>query len=79
MATAAGGGRLLEIRSLGVRFDTPRGLVRAVRDLDLYIDRGETLALVGESGCGKSVTAHAINGLIPGPARSTRARCGSTA
>jgi peptide/nickel transport system ATP-binding protein len=60
-------GHLLEIRNLGVRFDTPRGLVRAVRDLDLHIDRGETLALVGESGCGKSVTAHAINGLVPQP------------
>jgi oligopeptide/dipeptide ABC transporter ATP-binding protein len=62
-----GGGRLLDIRGLGVRFDTPRGVVRAVRDLDLYLDRGETLALVGESGCGKSVTAHAINGLVPHP------------
>jgi oligopeptide/dipeptide ABC transporter ATP-binding protein len=44
-------------------------VVRAVRDLDLEIGRGQTLALVGESGCGKSVTAHSINRLIPAPGR----------
>ena len=59
--------KLLDIRSLSVSFHTSRGVVRAVRDLDLHIFKGETLALVGESGCGKSVTAHAINQLIPMP------------
>jgi oligopeptide/dipeptide ABC transporter ATP-binding protein len=59
--------QLLEIRDLSVNFYTNRGVVRAVRNLDLQIDRGETLALVGESGCGKSVTAHSINRLIPSP------------
>jgi oligopeptide transport system ATP-binding protein len=61
--------KLLEITGLNVNFYTRRGIVRAVRDLDLHIDRGETLALVGESGCGKSVTAHSINQLIPVPGR----------
>jgi oligopeptide transport system ATP-binding protein len=60
---------LLEIRGLCVNFYTKRGVVRAVRDLDLVLHKGETLALVGESGCGKSVTAHSINQLIPVPGR----------
>jgi oligopeptide/dipeptide ABC transporter ATP-binding protein len=60
---------LLEIRGLEVSFPTKRGLVRAVRGLDLALAKGETLALVGESGCGKSVTAHAITQLIPAPGR----------
>jgi oligopeptide/dipeptide ABC transporter ATP-binding protein len=59
--------RLLEISGLSVSFYTNRGVVRAVRNLDLGIDRGETLALVGESGCGKSVTAQSINRLVPCP------------
>jgi oligopeptide transport system ATP-binding protein len=69
MGDVSADGRLLEIRGLSVSFHTPRGVVRAVRDLDLSIDRGETLALVGESGCGKSVTALSINRLIPSPGR----------
>jgi oligopeptide transport system ATP-binding protein len=60
---------LLDIRDLSVSFYTKRGVVRAVRDMDLSIRAGETLALVGESGCGKSVTAHSINRLIPSPGR----------
>jgi oligopeptide/dipeptide ABC transporter ATP-binding protein len=62
-------GKLLEIRGLCVNFHTPRGVVRAVNDLNLLIHRGETLALVGESGCGKSVTALSINRLVPSPGR----------
>ena len=58
---------LLSIRGLNVVFHTQRGTVRAVRNMDLDIRPGETLALVGESGCGKSVTAHSINQLIPIP------------
>ena len=65
----ASNGLLLDIRGLSVSFPTRRGLVRAVRDLDLSIARGETLALVGESGCGKSVTAHAVTRLLPVPGR----------
>jgi len=60
---------LLEISGLNVSFHTRRSVVRAVRDLDLSLYRGETLALVGESGCGKSVTAHSITQLIPVPGK----------
>ncbi|MBF9014089.1 MULTISPECIES: ABC transporter ATP-binding protein [unclassified Oceanispirochaeta] len=59
--------KLLSIENINVHFHTRRGVVKAVRDLSLYINKGETLALVGESGCGKSVTAHTINQLIPMP------------
>jgi oligopeptide transport system ATP-binding protein len=58
---------ILEIRDLSVSFDTSRGVVRAVRGLDLSIEKGQTVALVGESGCGKSVTAHSITRLLPIP------------
>jgi len=58
---------LLSIENINVHFHTRRGVIKAVRDLSLHIDKGETLALVGESGCGKSVTAHTINQLIPMP------------
>ncbi|OQY34785.1 MAG: dipeptide ABC transporter ATP-binding protein DppD [Spirochaetaceae bacterium 4572_59] len=58
---------LLSMENINVHFNTRRGVVKAVRDLSLYINKGETLALVGESGCGKSVTAHTINQLIPMP------------
>jgi peptide/nickel transport system ATP-binding protein len=60
-------GELLGIDNLSVSFHTRRGEVKAVRNLNLNIREGETLALVGESGCGKSVTAHAITRLIPMP------------
>jgi len=58
---------LLGIDNLNVSFHTRRGVVKAVRNLRLNIKEGETLALVGESGCGKSVTAHAITRLVPMP------------
>ena len=58
---------LLTMEKVNVHFHTRRGVVKAVRDLSLHIKKGETLALVGESGCGKSVTAHTINQLIPMP------------
>ncbi len=58
---------LLEMDNLNFSFKTQRGLVRAVRDLSITIRKGETLTLVGESGCGKSVTAHSINQLNPMP------------
>lgn len=60
-------GPLLRIENLHVSFFTLRGVVRAVRGLDLEIGAGETVALVGESGCGKSVTAHSVTGLLPKP------------
>ncbi len=58
---------LLSIENLNFSFTTQRGIVKAVRDLSLDIRKGETLTLVGESGCGKSVTAHSINQLNPMP------------
>jgi oligopeptide transport system ATP-binding protein len=58
---------LLSMEDISVHFHTRRGVVKAVRHLNLHIKEGETLALVGESGCGKSVTAHTINRLIPMP------------
>jgi peptide/nickel transport system ATP-binding protein len=58
---------LLDIRGLRVSFATEAGPVPAVRGVDLALAAGETLALVGESGCGKSVTALSILRLIPTP------------
>ncbi len=58
---------LLEVENLCVQFRTEEGLVRAVDQVCLRIQAGETLALVGESGCGKTVTSLAIMGLVPQP------------
>ena len=57
---------LLSIRDLRVEFETDGGAVPAVRGVDLEIQAGETVALVGESGCGKSVTALAVMRLMAG-------------
>jgi peptide/nickel transport system ATP-binding protein len=59
--------RLLEIRGLKMHFKTEDGMVRAVDGVDLAIDRGETLGVVGESGCGKTVTAMTVLKLIQMP------------
>ena len=56
---------LLEIKNLSVEFATEEGIVRAVNDLSLAVHEGENVALVGESGCGKSVTAMSIPRLLP--------------
>ena len=56
---------LLTIKELSVRFSTPKGIVHAVRGIDLTIQRKEILALVGASGSGKTVTAMSIPGLLP--------------
>ena len=58
---------LLELRNLSIGFDTKRGEIRPVRDVSFSIFPGQTLAVVGESGCGKSVTALSILRLIPSP------------
>lgn len=60
---------LFEIEDLSVTFKTPKGLIRAVEGLSLSVEEGETLAIVGESGCGKSATSLAILNLLP-PAAS---------
>ncbi len=59
--------RLLDVKGLTTHFFTDEGVVRAVDGIDFYIDKGETLGIVGESGCGKSVTALSIMRLIPQP------------
>jgi peptide/nickel transport system ATP-binding protein len=58
---------LLEVDGLDVRFATPRGEVAAVQGLGFDVAEGETLAIVGESGCGKSVTAMSVLRLVPQP------------
>jgi oligopeptide/dipeptide ABC transporter ATP-binding protein len=59
--------RLLDVKGLKTYFFTDEGVVRAVDGVDFYINKGETLGVVGESGCGKSVTALSIMRLIPQP------------
>jgi peptide/nickel transport system ATP-binding protein/oligopeptide transport system ATP-binding protein len=58
---------LLEVRGLRTLFHTDRGLFRAVDGVDFAIHRGRTVGLVGESGCGKSVTSLSVMGLVPSP------------
>ena len=59
--------RLLEVENLQVSFHTYAGEVKAVSGITFGVEKGETLALVGESGCGKSVTAKSLMGLIEKP------------
>jgi len=58
---------LLEVKNLKTSFFTERGIARAVDDVSLCISEGQTLSIVGESGCGKSVTALSVMRLIPDP------------
>ncbi len=58
---------ILEVEGLEVDFATYGGIVKAVRGVTFNVERGKTLAIVGESGCGKSVTVQSIMGLIPMP------------
>src|ERR1700685_2139638 len=58
---------LLEVENLQTHFRTPDGINRAVDGVSFQVEEGETLAIVGESGCGKSVTAMSILRLIPEP------------
>jgi len=60
---------LLEVRDLQTQFSTRAGLVRAVDGVSFYLDRGELLGLVGESGCGKSITALSVMRLIAPPGK----------
>jgi oligopeptide transport system ATP-binding protein len=59
--------KLLQVRSLSTHFFTPDGVVQAVDDVSFDVDYGENLGLVGESGCGKSVTALSVARLVPNP------------
>src|SRR5450631_3350998 len=62
---------LLEVENLQTHFRTPEGINRAVDGVSFHVDEGETLAIVGESGCGKSVTAMSLLRLIPEPPGKT--------
>ncbi|MFO0572314.1 MAG: ATP-binding cassette domain-containing protein, partial [Polyangiaceae bacterium] len=58
---------LLRVERLTTAFRTDRGMLRAVDDVSFAVPKGKTLAVVGESGCGKSVTALSVMRLIPSP------------
>src|SRR5215216_3996207 len=60
---------LLEVKDLRIHFFTDEGVVKAVDGVDLTIQRGKTLCLVGESGCGKSVTSRAFLKIVRSPGR----------
>ena len=62
-------GRILTVESLSTTFATERGPVRAVDDVSLTLDRGQSLGIVGESGSGKTVLSRSIMGLLPSTAR----------
>ncbi len=57
--------RVLEVKNLFVDLPLPAGMLHAVRDVSFHVERGETLSLVGESGCGKSLTALSLMKLLP--------------
>jgi len=66
-ADTAGARPVLDVQDLHVEFDTYGGIVKAVRGASFSVAKGKTLAIVGESGCGKSVSVQSIMGLIPTP------------
>ena len=58
---------LLDVQDICVEFETRKGVARVLESVSFSLRRGETLGLVGESGCGKSMTALAMMRLIPSP------------
>jgi oligopeptide transport system ATP-binding protein len=58
---------VLQVKNLVTRFYTPEGVVHAVNDVSFDLQHGETIGVVGESGCGKSVTMMSMLRLIPNP------------
>lgn len=61
------GVELLQVQGLDITLDTRKGSLRAIRQVSFHVEQGKTLAIVGESGCGKSITALAIMRLLPSP------------
>ena len=66
-STQSSSSPVLEVRNLVIEFTTEQGIVRAVDDVSFSVRPGETLGIVGESGCGKTVTCLALLGLVPMP------------
>ncbi len=67
MSVKNGGQPLLEVKGLRVQFHLKRGILSAINDLSFNIQKDETLGIVGETGCGKSITALSILRLVPSP------------
>ena len=65
---------MLEIKGLKTQFYTEDGVIKAVDGVDLYVKRGETLGIVGESGCGKSVTSLSVMRLVSAPGKITEGK-----
>ena len=59
--------KILEVKNLKTYFRTDAGLTKAVNDVSFSVERGKTLGIVGESGCGKSITSLSIMGLVETP------------
>jgi peptide/nickel transport system ATP-binding protein len=66
--------RILAVENLSVDIPVPSGMLHPVQDVSFHVERGETLAIVGESGCGKSLTSLALMDLLPGRAIRTAAK-----
>lgn len=62
---------LLEVENLNIHFESKKGSLEAVRNISFSLNRGETLGVVGESGCGKSITNLALMGLLPDTGKVT--------
>ncbi|PKM78371.1 MAG: ABC transporter ATP-binding protein [Firmicutes bacterium HGW-Firmicutes-15] len=65
---------VLQLKNLSVSFDTPNGEIEAVRDVSLSLNKGEILAVVGESGCGKTVMSQSVLKLLPKTSRIKQGR-----
>ena len=69
--------RVLTVEDLRVDLPVPAGTLHAVQGVSFHVDRGETLCIVGESGCGKTLTALAVMDLLPGMRHAHRGASGA--
>ena len=70
----SGSEKILQVEGVCVDFHTRRGMVRVLNEVTLHVNQGEALGIVGESGCGKSMTALSIMRLVPEPGKITQGR-----